>query len=92
MSKFNNSKSQAAALKYTGKDYAPVIVASGHGEVADNIIDIAEQNGVPIYRDDSAAAILTMLNVGEEIPPSLYEIISGIYTEILKTAENIEKE
>ena len=92
MSKYNiSSNKRAVALKYnTEKDYAPVVVASGHGAVAERIIEIADQNGVPVFRDDSASAVLTMLSVGNEIPPSLYEIIAGIYIEILK-ASNVLK-
>lgn len=87
-----NKQSTAVALKYnTNKDYAPVVVASGHGLVAEKIIEIADQNGVPIFRDDSTAAVLTMLNVGQEIPPSLYELVAGIYVEILNASKDLVK-
>lgn len=80
-----NKRNSAVALRYNNeKDNAPVIVASGYGPVADKIIEIADRNGIKVFRDDSTAALLTMLNVGNEIPPELYEIIAGIYTEILK--------
>ncbi len=93
MSKSNNSsQNTAVAIKYNSdKDYAPVVVASGHGAVAEKIIEIADQNGVPIFRDDSTAAVLTMLSVGQEIPPSLYELIAGIYVEILNTSKELIK-
>lgn len=84
------SKKSAVALKYNpDNDYAPVVVASGHGFIAEKIIEIADENGVPIYRDDSAAAILTMLEVGQGVPPSLYEVVAGIYIEILKASKEI---
>lgn len=83
---------KAVALKYNAdKDYAPVVVASGHGKIADRIIEVADKSGVPIFRDDSTAAVLTMLNVGQTIPDSLYQVIAGIYCEILKASENIKK-
>ena len=82
MSQYKNpSLKSAVALKYNSdKDYAPVVVASGHGAVADKIIEVADQNGVPVFRDDSTAAVLPMLNVGQNIPSSLYAVIAGIYT------------
>lgn len=84
MSKFDK---KAAALKYEiGKDFAPVVVASGYGEVAEKIISIAEQQGIPVYRDDSVSSILCMLDVGKNIPPELYEIIAKVYCSILATA------
>lgn len=94
MSKYKLSNSKTAvALKYnTDKDYAPVVVASGYGSVAEKIIEVADQNGVPVFRDDSTAAVLTMLNVGQEIPSSLYEVVAGIYVEILKASQELKKE
>jgi len=90
MSKFNNSRSEkkAVALKYNPeKDYSPVVVAAGHGAVAEKIIELADDNGVPIYRDDSAAAVLSMVSVGKGVPPELYQIVAGIYVEIMKLSK-----
>ena len=93
MSQSKNYKSNSAiALKYNpDKDYSPVVVASGHGAVAEKIIEIADENGVPVYRDDSAAALLTMLEVGKSIPPELYELVAAIYIEVIKTSDEIKK-
>ncbi len=85
MSKFDL---KAAALKYDiGNDFAPVVVASGYGPVAEKIINIAEQQGIPVYRDDSVSSMLCMLDVGKSIPTELYEIIAKIYCSILMSAE-----
>lgn len=91
MSKSDSTKGKqnntAVALKYNpDKDYSPVIVASGHGRAAERIIALADESGVPIYRDDSAAALLSMLEVGQGIPQELYSVVAGIYVEIMKIA------
>ena len=93
MSESNGYKnSSAVALKYNPeKDYSPVVVASGHGIVAEKIIELADENGVPVYRDDSAAALLSMLDVGKGVPPELYELVASIYVEILKTSDELKK-
>ncbi|MFA5657800.1 MAG: EscU/YscU/HrcU family type III secretion system export apparatus switch protein [Oscillospiraceae bacterium] len=84
-------KSYAAALKYNPEqDYAPVVVASGHGEVAERIIQVADQNGIPVFRDDSTAAVLTMLSIGQSIPEAMFEVVAGIYVEILKASKEIK--
>lgn len=78
----------AVALKYNPEqDYSPVVVASGHGKVAERIINLAEENGVPVYRDDSTAAMLTMLSVGKGIPPELYQVVAGIYVQVVALAK-----
>ena len=91
MSKRNLGKQAAAALKYNPDlNYAPVVVASGLGELA-KIINIADENGVPVYRDDSTAALLVMLNSGETIPVELYRIIAAIYAEVVYSANDMKK-
>lgn len=87
MPKNENKTTSAIALKYNpDKDYSPIVVAAGHGHVAERIINLADESGVPIYRDDSAAAVLTMLSVGQGIPPELYSVVAGIYVEVMKLA------
>lgn len=82
---------KAVALKYsTESDLAPVVIASGYGDIAEKIIDIAENRGIPVYRDDSVASMLCMLDVGASIPTELYEVIATIYSQILKTASNLQ--
>ena len=84
-------KKKAVALKYNlEQDLAPVVIASGYGEVAEKIINIAEERGIPVYRDDSAASMLCMLEVGASIPEELYEVVATIYVQIMETANRIK--
>lgn len=86
------SKSKkAVALQYSpDQDLAPVVIASGYGHVAEKIIDIAENRGIPVYRDDSAASMLCMLDVGANIPEELYQVVATIYCQILSTASKLK--
>ena len=78
----------AVALKYNPeKDYTPIVVATGHGHVAEKIINLADENGVPVYRDEPATALLTMLNVGQGIPPELYQVVAGIYVQVMQMSK-----
>ena len=74
---------RAVALQYGADDSAPVVVASGMGYLAERIVDVAQENGVPVYEDDSLATVLTQLNLGQEIPPELYQAIVEIYVYFL---------
>ncbi|MCI7498908.1 MAG: EscU/YscU/HrcU family type III secretion system export apparatus switch protein [Oscillospiraceae bacterium] len=92
MSRSDNKKS-AVALKYNPeKDYSPIVVAAGHGHAAERIISLADESGVPIYRDDSAAAVLTMLDVGQGVPPEMYSVVAAIYVEVMKLAKERQEE
>ena len=71
---------KAVALRYDeNKDAAPVIVASGLGYMAERIVEMANQNGVPVYEDNSLATVLTQLDLGTPIPEELYQAIVDIY-------------
>lgn len=88
----NYGQKAAVALKYNpDENNAPVVVASGMGELAKRIIKIADDNGVPIYRDDSTAALLVMLNSGERIPTELYQVVASIYAQIVYDANDMKK-
>lgn len=85
-------KNKAVALRYrASEDQAPVVIASGYGTVAENIVEIAEQKGIPVFRDDSAASLMCMLEVGQSIPPELYQAVAAIYGQILKIAGEIKE-
>ncbi|MCI2047905.1 MAG: EscU/YscU/HrcU family type III secretion system export apparatus switch protein [Faecalibacterium sp.] len=89
----SESENKAVALKYNaGQDMAPVVIASGYGHIAEKIIDIAECRGIPVYRDDSAASLLCMLDVGKTIPPELYQVVATIYCQILAVASHSGKQ
>ena len=80
---------KAVALKYeVDQDKAPMIIASGYGEIAQRIIHIGEKHGIPIYQDDQASSILCMLKLGQSIPEELYQLIATIYIELVNFAEN----
>lgn len=85
-----SKKSRAAALSYGAmEDTSPVVIASGYGMVAERIIDIAENKGLPIYRDESAASLLCMLEIGSNLPPELYEVVAAVYGQLLQVSEEI---
>ena len=76
---------KAVALRYDeNKEAAPIIVASGLGYVAEKIVEIANENDVPVYEDNSLATVLTQLELGSEIPEELYQAIVDIYVYFLK--------
>ncbi|MCI9306820.1 MAG: type III secretion protein [Lachnospiraceae bacterium] len=86
MSQFNEvMNKKAVALKYDeNRNAAPVIVASGMGYLAEKIVEVANDNGVPVYEDNSLATVLTQLNLGAEIPEELYQAVVDIYAYFLK--------
>lgn len=95
MSEFRETlNKRAVALTYDEeKQRAPVVVAAGMGYMAERIVEVAMDSGVPVYEDDSLATILTQLELGSEIPQELYQAIVDIYAYFLHfTPSKEEKE
>ncbi|MCI8423658.1 MAG: type III secretion protein [Lawsonibacter sp.] len=78
-----NPAKKAVALQYGPGDAAPMVVASGMGYMAEKIVEVAADCGVPIYEDNSLATILTQLQLGQEVPEELYKAIVEIYVYFL---------
>ena len=71
-------KKTAIALEYDPNDAAPKVIASGSGAIADKIIEKAKENKVPGHKDDKLANTLSRLQIGEMIPPELYEVVAEV--------------
>lgn len=69
---------QAVALEYDPADSAPKVIAMGRGALADKIIEQAKKSDVPVHRDDKLAETLSKLQIGDMIPPELYEVVAEI--------------
>ena len=82
-----NKIKQAIALEYNPDDMAPRVIASGRGVLAEKIIEKAKESDVPIHRDDKLADTLSRLEIGEMIPPELYEVVA----EILVFVDSMDK-
>jgi type III secretion protein U len=76
----------ACALRYAEAegDEAPVVVASGEGELAARIVKAAHDYGVPVVRDVPLARALVELSVGDSIPEALYEAVAEILREVME--------
>ena len=78
---------QAIALEYDPSDEAPRVIASGKGVLAERIIEKARESDAPVHRDDKLADTLSRLDIGDSIPPELYEVVA----EILVFVDSMDK-
>ena len=82
-------KTSAISIQYDqGGDRAPKVTAKGQGWVAEKIIAMAEEKNIPIKRDKDLIAVLEKIDVGQEIPESLYKIVA----ELLAWVYHLNKE
>lgn len=85
--KEENEPKTAVAVAYVPGERAPKILASGKGHLAEKIIEKAKEEDVPLYQDNQLAATLSKLEIGEMIPPELYEVVA----EILVFVDDMDK-
>lgn len=57
---------------------APTIIAKGFGDLAEEIITLARQNGVLVHEDPYLSDFLATLDLGQEIPDQLYHVIAEL--------------
>ncbi len=76
---------KAVALRYNREqDDAPTVTAKGQGRVAENIIELAKEHGIPIKDDPDLVEVLASLEIDQEIPPEIYvavaELLAFVYS------------
>lgn len=75
----------ATALGYDPeKDNAPVVLASGRGKIAEDILKAARENNIPIHADPALAESLGKVNINQSIPPELYIVVAEIFAYIYR--------
>lgn len=85
-------KRTAIAVRYdVEKDKAPLILASGRGAVADEILRIADENKIPLYENRELANMLAKLEIDTEIPSQLYVLVAEVLFFVYKLDKMAEK-
>ncbi|OCL27919.1 flagellar biosynthesis protein FlhB [Orenia metallireducens] len=79
---------EAVALKYDSvENSAPIVIAKGRGELAEEIIKKAKECEIPIKEDRDLVQVLLQLQLGEEIPEELYTVVAEILSFIYSLEE-----
>ncbi|WP_408598788.1 EscU/YscU/HrcU family type III secretion system export apparatus switch protein [Limnohabitans sp.] len=68
---------EAVALEY-GRNKTPVVSAKGDGELAARIVQEAQRQGVYVTQDPRLLAMLSRLDVGQEIPADIFNAVAVI--------------
>lgn len=79
---------KAVALRYDKtQEAAPKVLAKGAGLVAEKLLALAKEHGIPIHPDADLVEILAKLELNEEIPPATYLVVAEILAFIYRTNE-----
>lgn len=84
------SRKKAVALRYDREtDTAPKMIGKGTGHLAEKLIELANEHGIPIHEDTDLVEILSRLDLYEEVPPSTYVLVAEILAFIYRTNEGM---
>lgn len=85
-------KKRAAALKYSPEeDAVPILAAFGEGYVAERMVEVAGESGVPVLPDPDLTAMLARMSVGDEIPPELYGVVAKVLVFVSEVDQDFGK-
>jgi len=72
-------KPQAAAISYDPAEHdVPILSAFGEGHIAEKIIEVAKESGVPVHTEPGLTDMLSKLGVGDEIAPEMYDAVAKV--------------
>jgi flagellar biosynthesis protein len=92
MPRKKSSRKSAVAIHYERETMgAPRLVAKGRGVVAEKLIAMARENGVPIVENKLLVEMLENLNLNQEIPGELYQVVAEILVAIYKAEAGNKK-
>lgn len=76
----------AVALSHEeGSQTVPVVTATGYGDLAEQILNIAFENGVKVREDPDLAQILAEIDVDTPIPLEAFAAVSEILSYLYRS-------
>ncbi len=91
--KYPSEPKLAIAMRYRPDiNRAPWIAAKGAGILAEKILEIARENDIPVRQDKNLIQVLSRLDLNDEIPPELFQVVARILTFVYRTAHSFRRE
>ena len=81
----NDHRRRAVALRYDeDNESAPRVLAKGHGDIAERIIALAQEHGIPLHEDRDLVRLLGVLDLDIEVPPQLYRALAEVLAHVYR--------
>lgn len=90
--KTNHYLKKAVALQYSQSQEAPVVKGKGLGIVAEEIISRAKEHHIHIHEDKALIELLMQLEIEQEIPTELYQVIAEIFAMLYRLEKKQEQQ
>lgn len=84
---------RAVALRYDDiHESAPRVLAKGQGDIAERIIALAQEHGIPLHEDKDLVRLLGVLEIDVQIPPTLYRALAEVLAHLYRTNAKFAEE
>ncbi|SIS37696.1 EscU/YscU/HrcU family type III secretion system export apparatus switch protein [Salimicrobium flavidum] len=88
----DKKRKEAIALRYDPESGgAPQITAKGQGHIAERIMNRAEEADVPVQEDATLVELLSELNINEQIPEELYQVVAEVFAFIYQSDQELKQ-
>jgi flagellar biosynthesis protein len=74
----DDKRRSAVALSYQDGHRSPLVVAKGYGQMAQRIIECAQDAGVFVHDSPELVSLLMQVDLDKHIPPELYRAVAEI--------------
>lgn len=82
---------KAVALSYPENAAAPIISASATGGLAERVIEIAEENNVPVVQNEILVNVLSRQKIGTLVPEETWTVLAKIFAFVVQVDEKTNK-
>jgi len=90
--KHHKRTKSAISLRYDSfTSTAPKVTAKGKGLVAENIIALAHEHNIPVQQDPDLVEVLSQVDVDQEIPPAVYQVVAELLAFVYKMNKDYQK-
>ena len=86
------NRKAAIALRYDEEvEAAPKVIAKGQGLLAEEILERAATENVPVHEDPALIELMSHLNINEKIPEELYQAVAEVFAYIYRVEQKMTK-
>ena len=90
--KKRSPRKTAVALQFErGRMPAPKVTAKGRGMVAERLIALAREAGVPVVEDALLVETLDPVDIGRDVPPELYQVVAEILVAVYRADDESKR-
>lgn len=75
---------KAVALKYPEGAAAPFVTVTAKGELAQKVLEVAEENDIAIVKNEELTEFLSVQEIGTCVPETVWPVLAKIFAFVMQ--------